>query len=188
MKPEYLYLLPDNVEDATNFATPRSWANLSKHIDMTVGRDAEPNAIANIVESDGTGIIGAPATKFIEYLTELKAVGYKDVLNAYVKNEKKIKKLTRPQRTDIMTTINKLDEKQDGKFIMKMSKTQVQNFMKFIRTLSMDEQGAFIHDLLEKHIDKLDQDKSKIHSDDANNVVIITREFKDVLQKLSDNM
>ena len=52
----------------------------------------------------------------------------------------------------------------------------------------MDEQGAFIHDLLEKHIDKLDQDKSKIHSDDANNVVIITREFKDVLQKLSDNM
>ncbi len=60
--------------------------------------------------------------------------------------------------------------------------------MKFIRTLSMDEQGAFIHDLLEKHIDKLDQDKSKIHSDDANNVVIITREFKDVLQKLSDNM
>lgn len=178
-KPQEFYRLPENVEEVTNFATPRSWTNLSKHIVAVLGDNPTTTDAIALVEEDGMGIVGNSAIKFIEYLNTIKSITYKDVINKFDKIGNQIAELTRPQRSDIMEDIKKFG-------VDKLKPSQVDNFLKFIHMLSADEQGAFLTDLVQSHITSIKATTKDEIKNDTTPVVRILREFKSVLQTISN--
>ena len=150
-KPDYFYKLPDNVEEHDNFATPRSWSNLSKHIKSVLGEKAKYNEIIELVREDGTGIVGESVVKFIEYLERANKIKYTDVINTFDKVEDAIIEMARPQRSDIMESIF-----EHG--LEKLKPKQMDNFIKFSKLLGDDELGKICKYIIEmkgiaEHID-----------------------------------
>lgn len=151
-KPEYFYRLPENVEEHDNFATPRSWSNLSKHIKAVLGDKPKHSDVISLVREDGTGIVGEAITKYIEYLEKQNKVKFTDVLNNFDKFEDAIIDMERPQRSDIMESIFEFG-------LDNMKGKQVDNFIKFSKMLGDDEVGKLCKHMLTipritEHLDK----------------------------------
>lgn len=174
-KPETFYVLP-NIEEADRveaFATPRSWAHLSKNIQFQYGETPTTDEVISIVESIGANFIGTTAIKFLTYLEETKTLSYQQILDSYDKFEKRISELSRAQRSDILESIKQIK-------LIDLSKKQLTNLSKFITTIPEDEQMAIIIDFIKSERRLLtDSDNKKIQMIED----IIIKGFKDLIVK-----
>jgi hypothetical protein len=172
--------LPQNVEEVDNFASPRSWSNLSKHIVACLGSNPKVDEMVQLLDEDGIGIVGASVIKFIDYLNSIKKLTYKDILNSYDTRADDIDGMSRPERTDVFEDMKKFG-------VNNMKPKQLKNFMKFFTSLAMDEQGAFLQSLIKEHIIEVsDMSESAIAKSKVPSVVVL-REFKPILEKIFNN-
>ena len=175
-KPEYFYKLPDNIEEHDNFATPRSWSNLSKHIKMVLGNKPKYSEIIELVREDGTGIVGESVIKYIEYLEKADKIKYTDVINNFDKVADEVVELSRPQRSDLMESIFEFG-------MDKLTKPQMKNFIKFSKLLGDDELGKICKFLIEmkgigEHINK----------DGTSPLTMFMKEHKKILEAVLTGM
>jgi hypothetical protein len=174
-KPETFYVLP-NIEEADKvdaFATPRSWAHLSKNIEFQYGPQPTTDEVIQVVESFGSNFIGTTAIKFLTYLEETKTLSYKQILDDYEKYEKQISELSRAQRSDLLESVKEIE-------LINLSKKQLENLKKFITTIPEDEQIAVILDFLKRNPKLLSSssDKKIIQVEQ-----ILLKSFKSVITK-----
>ena len=141
-KPEFFYKLPEDMENHDNFATPRSWSNLSLHIEKCLGKKPSYSQIIDLINEDGTGIVGDAVVKYAEYLEKANKIKYTDILNNYDKFKEAVQDMTRPQRSDILESI--LDYG-----LEKLKKKQTENFVKFSNDLGDDEVAKLCKHMIE---------------------------------------
>ena len=110
-KTSEFYKLPVNkVHELDAFASPRSWSNLSKFAETMLGDQIDnPTALRNVVMEYGSMYLGTSSAAFANYLEEIGIISYRDVLDNYKKVKPQVKKLTRPQLTEMINEIERLD-------------------------------------------------------------------------------
>lgn len=174
-KPETFYVLP-NIEEADkvdSFATPRSWAHLSKNIQFQYGETPTTDEVISVVESVGANFIGTTAIKFLTYLEEIKSLSYEQVLNDYEKYKEQIDKLSRAQRSDLLESVKEIE-------LTTLTDKQLKNLSKFTTTLPEDEQVAVLMDFLRKNPTLLSSSNNK---KDLKIVELLLKPFKSLLVK-----
>jgi hypothetical protein len=169
-KPEYFYRLPEDIENHDNFASPRSWSNLSKHVEMCLGDKPTYSEIIDLINEDGTGIVGDSIIKYAEYLEKANKIKYTDILKSFDKYEDAINEMTRPQRSDILESIF-----EHG--LEKLNNKETINFIKFTKVLGDDEVGKLCKFMIE-------MDNIGEHLDNASttNLTKIMKEHKKIFK------
>lgn len=145
-KPETFYVLP-NIEESDKidaFATPRSWAHLSKNIQFQYGDNPTTDEVIDVVTSVGANFIGTTSIKFLTYLEEIKSLSYQQIIDSYDKYEQQISKLSRAQRSDLLESVKEIE-------LVKLTKKQLENLARFTTTIPEDEQVAVLLDFLRKN-------------------------------------
>jgi hypothetical protein len=174
-KPEAFYVLP-NIEEADKvdaFATPRSWAHLSKNIQIIYGDNPTTDEVISAIESVGTNFIGTTSIKFLTYLEETKTLSYKQILNDYDKYKEQINSLSRAQRSDLLESVKEIK-------LTNLTEHQLSNLSKFSTSIPEDEQVAVLIDFLKKN-PSLGTDKQS--KKDYLVMEILFKPFKSLLTK-----
>lgn len=145
-KTSEFYKLPVNkVHELDAFASPRSWSNLSKFAETMLGDQIDnPTALRNVVMEYGSMYLGTSAAAFANYLEEIGIISYRDVLDNYKKVKSQVKKLTRPQLTEMINEIERLD-------LNELKVKQVDNLGDFLTHLEDDNMASYFQKLYDKH-------------------------------------
>jgi hypothetical protein len=154
VKPSELYKLPplEDINDVDAFATPRSWANLGVFLKSMLGDDIDDvEKVKSLVQKWGHMYIGNTSVGFNKYLDNLKTVSYKQILSDLPKYLPIVKGMTRPQKTEILQEIKKLD-------FLKLKVKEVANLTDFLLMLEIDNVVGFMKDIINEHYNVIVKD------------------------------
>jgi len=140
--PEKMYQ-PSTDNGPKAYATPRSWTMLSELIICNFGEDASPKEFLPLLREVAVGYLGSTALKFLQYCEDMLNVSIIDVLNNYDGVKKDLEKYNRDKNSEL---INELKEFK----LEDLTKKQIINVEKFIRTVQADEQTAYLLYILDE--------------------------------------
>lgn len=163
--PEKMYQ-PSSENGPKAYATPRSWTMLSDFITANYGHDASPKEFLPMLKEVIGGYLGNTGIKFLQYCESMLNVSIIDVLNDFDKVKKDLARYNRDKNSEL---INELKEYK----LEDLTKKQIINVEKFIRTVQADEQTAYLLYILDE---SKDVGNSKVKNFLLN--------FKDTLQKI----
>lgn len=132
--PEQMYKTSENTK---GYATPRSWTMLSKFITMNWGMDANPRDFLPLLREVASGYIGNSALKFVQYCDDMLNISIQDVINNYDNIKKDLEKYNRDKNSELIQSLKEID-------IMKLDKRQLDNIVKFLTNVGLDEQTAYL--------------------------------------------
>ena len=141
--PEQMYKTSDN---ATGYATPRSWTLLSKFITENWGMDASPRDFLPLLKEVGNGYIGNSAMKFIQYCEDMLNISIQDVLNNYDGIKKDLEKYNRDKNSELIQSLKEIE-------ITKLTDKQLMNCVKFLNNVGDDEKTAYLLFILDNIAD-----------------------------------
>lgn len=132
--PEQMYKASENTK---GYATPRSWTMLSKFITANWGMDANPRDFLPLLREVASGYIGNSALKFVQYCDDMLNISIQDVINNYDNIKKDLEKYNRDKNSELIQSLKEID-------IMKLDKRQLDNIVKFLTNVGLDEQTAYL--------------------------------------------
>lgn len=129
-------------EGDKNFATPRTWTDLS----YAIGKDEKDiNKIIDIVDSLGLNVVGsASKSAFITYLQESKSISIDMVLKNYSKIQETVKELDRSRINELLQNLKEI--KLDS-----LSETKEDNMILFLKDVYADARLAFLDWYIDKN-------------------------------------
>jgi len=182
---EFIRANPDNfynfsalsLQNEPAFATPRSWANFSRFIDMVTGTGefiedentkkivrttATVDDIIKYVSLCASDYVGSSASKFQRYLQDVKKVNIDNIVKNYPKYRSTVQDFI-SNRTRLTELLHQL--KNENYHICKLTDTQMDNVIMFlddIKDTSKDQIISYIEHNLEQIVDVDDaENKSK---------------------------
>lgn len=150
--PEKFYVSPNNNHKA--YATPRSWTFLSDFIKANFGEKSLIKDWFHVVADVGRSYIGNTITGFITYCDAQQKLTINDVLEDFDKvKESLAKDFKRDKKSELVFTLKEMD-------ILKFSKKQMNNLIKFLTVVDQDERCGYLLFITDKY-DESEFDEGK---------------------------
>ncbi len=162
--PDYLY--QDAGENTKAYATPRSWTFLSDFIIESIGKKSNSQEVRSLIQGIAFSYIGNTSNKFLKYLEEQSTLNINDIIDNFDGVKKTLEKFQRDKKSELIQSLKEMD-------IKEFKKVQVENTVKFLKTVQEDELTAYL-----LHIIDTEED---IYVD---NIVSLLKPFKTILSKI----
>ena len=162
--PDYLY--QDAGENTKAYATPRSWTFLSDFIIESIGKKSNSQEVRSLIQGIAFSYIGNTSNKFLKYLEEQSTLNINDIIDNFDGVKKTLEKFQRDKKSELIQSLKEMD-------IKEFKKVQVENTIKFLKTVQEDELTAYL-----LHIIDTEED---IYVD---NIVSLLKPFKTILSKI----
>lgn len=162
--PDYLY--QDAGENTKAYATPRSWTFLSDFIIESIGKKSNSQEVRSLIQGIAFSYIGNTSNKFLKYLEEQSTLNINDIIDNFDGVKKTLEKFQRDKKSELIQSLKEMD-------IKEFKKVQVENMVKFLKTVQEDELTAYL-----LHIIDTEED---IYVD---NIVSLLKPFKTILSKI----
>lgn len=162
--PDYLY--QEAGENTKAYATPRSWTFLSDFIIESIGKKSNPQEVRSLIQGIAFSYIGNTSNKFLKYLEEQSTLNINDIIDNFDGVKKTLEKFQRDKKSELIQSLKEMD-------IKEFKKIQVENTVKFLKTVQDDELTAYL-----LHIIDTEED---IYVD---NIVSLLKPFKTILSKI----
>ena len=162
--PDYLY--QDAGENTKAYATPRSWTFLSDFIIESIGKKSNSQEVRSLIQGIAFSYIGNTSNKFLKYLEEQSTLNINDIIDNFDGVKKTLEKFQRDKKSELIQSLKEMD-------IKEFKKVQVENTVKFLKTVQEDELTAYL-----LHIIDTEED---IYVD---NIVSLLKSFKTILSKI----
>lgn len=162
--PDYLY--QDAGENTKAYATPRSWTFLSDFIIESIGKKSNSQEVRSLIQGIAFSYIGNTSNKFLKYLEEQSTLNINDIIDNFDGVKKTLEKFQRDKKSELIQSLKEMD-------IKEFKKIQVENVVKFLKTVQEDELTAYL-----LHIIDTEED---IYVD---NIVSLLKPFKTILSKI----
>lgn len=162
--PDYLY--QDAGENTKAYATPRSWTFLSDFIIESIGKKSNSQEVRSLIQGIAFSYIGNTSNKFLKYLEEQSTLNINDIIDNFDGVKKTLEKFQRDKKSELIQSLKEMD-------IKEFKKVQVENTVKFLKTVQEDELTAYL-----LHIIDTEED---IYVD---NIVSLFKPFKTILSKI----
>ena len=162
--PDYLY--QDAGENTKAYATPRSWTFLSDFIIESIGKKSNSQEVRSLIQGIAFSYIGNTSNKFLKYLEEQSTLNINDIIDNFDGVKKTLEKFQRDKKSELIQSLKEMD-------IKEFKKVQVENTVKFLKTVQEDELTAYL-----LHIIDTEED---IYVD---NIVSLLKPFKTTLSKI----
>lgn len=162
--PDYLY--QEAGENTKAYATPRSWTFLSDFIIESIGKKSNSQEVRSLIQGIAFSYIGNTSNKFLKYLEEQSTLNINDIIDNFDGVKKTLEKFQRDKKSELIQSLKEMD-------IKEFKKVQVENTVKFLKTVQEDELTAYL-----LHIIDTEED---INND---NIVSLLKPFKTILSKI----
>ena len=162
--PDYLY--QDAGENTKAYATPRSWTFLSDFIIESIGKKSNSQEVRSLIQGIAFSYIGNTSNKFLKYLEEQSTLNINDIIDNFDGVKKTLEKFQRDKKSELIQSLKEMD-------IKEFKKVQVENTVKFLKTVQEDELTSYL-----LHIIDTEED---IYVD---NIVSLLKPFKTILSKI----
>ena len=161
--PEQMYKTSD---DCKGYATPRSWTMLSEFIICNYGENASPRDFLPLLREVVSGYVGNSGMKFVQYCDDMLNININDVLNNYDVVKKDLEKYNRDKNSELLQSLKEID-------ITTLTEKQIENAVKFVKTVGDDEKTGYLLYILDNIADVGNPKLKKF-----------LLEFKDLLQTI----
>lgn len=162
--PDLLY--QESGENTRAYATPRSWTFLSDFIVEALGKTSSASQVKDLILPIAHSYIGNTAQKFLKYLDEQSTININDILNDYDNVYKVLERFQRDKKSELIQSLKEMDLKE-------FSSKQVENAIKFLKTVQEDELTAYLLHIIDTEVDV-----------EVKNITTLLRSFKEVLIKI----
>ena len=162
--PDYLY--QDAGENTKAYATPRSWTFLSDFIIESIGKKSNSQEVRSLIQGIAFSYIGNTSNKFLKYLEEQSTLNINDIIDNFDGVKKTLEKFQRDKKSELIQSLKEMD-------IKEFKKVQVENTVKFLKTVQEDELTAYLLYIIDTEED--------IYVD---NIVSLLKPFKTTLSKI----
>ena len=163
--PHYLYQSPSESSNTRAYATPRSWTFISDFIVENFGMDASPSEFLNDLKEVAFGYVGATAQRYLTYLHDMIKIDINDVLDNYDGIADDLGKYNRDKRSELLQSLKELT-------LSKMTKKQLGNVAKFLKTVAEDELTDFILNVIDNSKDFNDPKVKSFLRDNFKDVIL----------------
>ena len=168
----------EDVSDS--YASARSWDYLSRYIISNYGTMATQNTnlpqLINDLRQIGKSYVGTTSNKFIKYIEQMSRISILDILNRFDEIKKMASAFSRPMVSEYLTQL--ADDKMD---IEALSKAQVDNLNKFLKTVSDDDE---LVSFFRKIVEKIDFMAVKLNPSIMNNTKVIIDSFPKIKSRM----
>lgn len=162
--PDYLY--QDAGENTKAYATPRSWTFLSDFIIESIGKKSNSQEVRSLIQGIAFSYIGNTSNKFLKYLEEQSTLNINDIIDNFDGVKKTLEKFQRDKKSELIQSLKEMD-------IKEFKKVQVENTVKFLKTVQEDELTAYLLHIIDTEEDIY-----------VNNIVSLLTPFKTILSKI----
>lgn len=174
VKPEHFYKFPK--ENGQPYATPRSWTNLSKYLDMFT--ELSNRDILLHIQKVGHGFIGSSAVSFMRWLEDSIQLSINDILTNYKQLTTNVLELGRHRISELLISLKEID-------LESLEKLNIDNIILFISDLNktkenQDEVTGYLLDILENQIE--------VDFQNCDNAIAVITHFKTLINEIQENM
>jgi len=125
------------------FPSPRSWTMLSNYITVNYGMTSFISKFKQDIIKIGTSYVGNAITIYLRYIEELEKVPITDVIEKYDSVAAIIKKMGKSKENELLNELKEIK-------IISLKKYQLDNVIKFLKTLNDDLITGYLSYYIEK--------------------------------------